>query len=247
MDTITALPVEEWAQAIEETFRYYGNPPKGMETTLLFKPEDGQFVMLHRGRYYEHYENQVVAHLELKGDQILVHDRACRATKSKWSLIPIGTSKKRDRVFFGCIESISRVIARQNFEGRMRLNDDHALKTAFWVAGFNSSNLLRRHSGWTVAKVRRWSRRLNDPHGLNAKSLPTRKNGPHGWSRHDNRDVLHGPPAAFQNTRNLGCACARMEHRDAKRAPTDLRPAQSFDLAFVLRNKRGLRQLLRGD
>jgi hypothetical protein len=74
MDTITALPVEEWAQAIEETFRYYGNPPKGMETTLLFKPEDGQFVMLHRGRYYEHYENQVVAHLELKGDQILVHD-----------------------------------------------------------------------------------------------------------------------------------------------------------------------------
>ena len=74
MDTVTVLPVEEWAQAIEETFRYYSNPPARMETTLLFKPEEGQFVMLHRGRYYEKYENQVVAHLELRDGHIYVHD-----------------------------------------------------------------------------------------------------------------------------------------------------------------------------
>lgn len=74
MDTVTALPLEEWAQAIEETFRHYGSPPQGMETTLLFKPEEGQFVMLHRGCYYENYENHVAAHLELRDGHIFVHD-----------------------------------------------------------------------------------------------------------------------------------------------------------------------------
>lgn len=74
METITVLPVEEWAQAIEETLRYYGNPPQGMETTLLLSREEGHFVMLHRGCYYDDYENRVVAHLELRDGHILVHD-----------------------------------------------------------------------------------------------------------------------------------------------------------------------------
>ena len=76
MDTLTTLPVEEWAQAIEETFQYYGKPPMNadMKSLLLFDRAIGQFVMLHHGWYCQAYENRVVAHLELRGDEILVHD-----------------------------------------------------------------------------------------------------------------------------------------------------------------------------
>ncbi len=76
MDTLTTLPVTEWAQAIEETFEHYGKPPMNadMQSLLLFDRAQGQFVMLHHGCYRGEYDNRVVAHLELRGDQILVHD-----------------------------------------------------------------------------------------------------------------------------------------------------------------------------
>ncbi len=73
MDT-AVKPVLDLVEAIEDTFRFYGNPPQGMETTLVFNREQGHFVMLHRGCYYDNYENHVAAHLELRGDEILVHD-----------------------------------------------------------------------------------------------------------------------------------------------------------------------------
>jgi len=76
VDTLTTLPVTEWAQAIEETFEHYGKPPMNadMQSLLLFDRAQGQFVMLHHGCYRGEYDNRVVAHLELRGDQILVHD-----------------------------------------------------------------------------------------------------------------------------------------------------------------------------
>ena len=76
MDSVTILPVEQWAQAIEETFNYYADPPANaqMRSTLLFDRAQGQFLMLHHGTYRGKYDDQVVAHLELRGDHIFVHD-----------------------------------------------------------------------------------------------------------------------------------------------------------------------------
>jgi len=64
----------KWVELIEDTFRSYSSDPAGMKTVLILLPEQGQFVMMHLGWEHGEYVDQVVAHLELRGDEILVHD-----------------------------------------------------------------------------------------------------------------------------------------------------------------------------
>lgn len=100
MDTLTFLPVAQWAQAIEETFQHYGKPPMNadMQSLLIFDRMQGQFVMLHYGRYHGQYDNRVVAHLELRGDEILVHDEDAGMNFIAPNLIRQGVPRDKIRV-----------------------------------------------------------------------------------------------------------------------------------------------------
>lgn len=75
MDTV-AIPISEWADLIEEELRYFAVDPLGSElkAVVMLDRNSGHFSLMHVGWENGKYINDAVAHLELRGDEILVHD-----------------------------------------------------------------------------------------------------------------------------------------------------------------------------
>ena len=75
MDTLTQ-PALDWADLIEEELRYFAVDPLGsqIKASVILDRDSGHFSLMHTGWENGKYINDPVAHLELRADEILVHD-----------------------------------------------------------------------------------------------------------------------------------------------------------------------------
>lgn len=70
------IPALDLATLIEDELRYFAVDPLGsqLKAVLLLDRQSGHFSLLHVGWENGKYINDPVAHLELQGDHIFVHD-----------------------------------------------------------------------------------------------------------------------------------------------------------------------------